>query len=245
MLHLEKKLMWVGGKKLPAGFKLKSKPDVVANRTESEGESDHARGATDVPGKQLEEEFIAKAHALQGSSVLLSKAHLRTLLQYIIQRLQNSPEVASTEKKRGAGGPKAKSRRGAGSERSALRAASGEPKKPKNAFLFFTMEQRSKEKENPTGMPMFATLGEQWRKMDEAQRQPYKEKQEEDKVRYEREIAAFKAAGKETAREKERRDKGLAKSPPNNRKSNGERDTAAAATGGARSDSPPNVEELD
>ena len=104
------------------------------------------------------------------------------------------------------GGPKPGTKRALAMER----AASGEPKRPMNAYMHFASEARAGMKAaNPdAGAGALSTLmSAKWREMDDAEKQPYVAKAEAQKAEYEEAMAAFIAANGETVKQKARREK--------------------------------------
>ena len=90
-------------------------------------------------------------------------------------------------------GPKPGTKRALAMER----AASGEPKRPMNAYMHFAAEVRASMKAaNPeASVSMLSTLmSGKWREMDDAGKQPYVTKAESQKVEYEEAMAAFLTA---------------------------------------------------
>ena len=72
------------------------------------------------------------------------------------------------------------------------------PKRPKNAFMFFQLEKQKEVREkNPdiAQKDIFKVLGDQWKALSEAKKQPYYEMNEEDKKRYEDQLESYKKNG--------------------------------------------------
>ncbi|KAI3652447.1 hypothetical protein MP228_000980 [Amoeboaphelidium protococcarum] len=68
------------------------------------------------------------------------------------------------------------------------------PKKALSAFMFFSKDNRDKIKAKyPTKSfgEIGKQVGEEWNKLSEAQKAPYAKKAEQDKVRYEKELALY------------------------------------------------------
>lgn len=69
------------------------------------------------------------------------------------------------------------------------------PKKALNGFMFFAKDKReSIVQENPEAKPTEITklMGEAWRGMSDAEKQPYLDMRDKDKIRYEKEMAKYK-----------------------------------------------------
>jgi len=79
-----------------------------------------------------------------------------------------------------------------------------QPKRPVGgAFGVFSSEQRSDFMEKCKGQAMTAVskmAGEAWKKMTEAQKAPYQKKYEQAKVKFDKDMAAFLAAGGEVVK---------------------------------------------
>ena len=88
------------------------------------------------------------------------------------------------------------------------------PKKPKSAYIYFSIKNRTQVKEE-TGATSIGEiskeLGSRWRSMDEAQKAEYIEMQKEDKERYDNEIQSYEKPSIEELKE-------LAKKPKPKRK---------------------------
>ncbi|KAJ3032528.1 Non-histone chromosomal protein 6 [Rhizophlyctis rosea] len=72
------------------------------------------------------------------------------------------------------------------------------PKKPLSAFIIFSNENRNRIKEeNPSAefRDIGRLLGNAWKEITETEKEKYNKKAEQDKVRYERENAAYQAGG--------------------------------------------------
>lgn len=72
------------------------------------------------------------------------------------------------------------------------------PKRGLSAYLFFASDIRPQLRaQYPTdAFPLISSkIGELWKQLDPSQKQPYEEKAEADKKRYERELEAYKANG--------------------------------------------------
>lgn len=68
------------------------------------------------------------------------------------------------------------------------------PKRGKSSFIYFSTEFRSKvQAENPTlgTQELSKILGARWGNMTDLEKQPYRDLQDQDKLRYEREKAAY------------------------------------------------------
>jgi len=66
-----------------------------------------------------------------------------------------------------------------------------------NAYMFFANTERSKTKlENPemNNKDIIKNIGEKWRGMDDDEKQPYKDKAEDDKWRYKKEKNDYEKA---------------------------------------------------
>jgi hypothetical protein len=71
--------------------------------------------------------------------------------------------------------------------RSAKRAKPEGPKRAKTAFFFFSDEKRDEVKEklgNPSIGQLGKALGEAWKSLSDAEKQPYNDMAEDDKKRY-------------------------------------------------------------
>jgi hypothetical protein len=71
-----------------------------------------------------------------------------------------------------------------------------EPKRSSTAYIHFSKENRERVvKENPDldTRKIMAKLGEEWKKLGEKQKKKYDKKAKDDKVRYEKEMAEYKA----------------------------------------------------
>lgn len=70
------------------------------------------------------------------------------------------------------------------------------PKRGTPAYIFFMKEKREEIcKKNPTvksATEIAALVGEEWKKLTPSQKAPYEKKAEADKLRYQKEIAAYK-----------------------------------------------------
>lgn len=72
----------------------------------------------------------------------------------------------------------------------------GEPKNPRNAYIFFSNDERSKVKaENPDMAPklVMTELGKRWNDLPKDDRSKYEELAENDRARYEKEKTAWEA----------------------------------------------------
>ncbi|KAJ1676823.1 Non-histone chromosomal protein 6 [Spiromyces aspiralis] len=68
------------------------------------------------------------------------------------------------------------------------------PKRPLSAYMFFSQEFRARVKsQNPeaTFGQIGKILGEMWRNMADEQKSPFTQKAQQDKARYNKEMAAF------------------------------------------------------
>lgn len=71
-----------------------------------------------------------------------------------------------------------------------------EPRKPKTAFIFFNLKFRTKLKEAEPTLTIPETakrLGAMWRELTDQEKEPYVKMHAEDKIRYQKEIAAYRA----------------------------------------------------
>ena len=124
----------------------------------------------------------------------------------------DAPKVKKTKGKRSkseAGGKRAKAK--------AAREASGEPKRPSNAFMLFSNATRPALKAEQPGLSMGEfgkLLGERYRELSEEDKKHWQSLADADKVRYEEELAVFKANGGVTQAEQKRKDKGLQPKAP-------------------------------
>ncbi|KAI8923664.1 high mobility group box domain-containing protein [Entophlyctis helioformis] len=81
-----------------------------------------------------------------------------------------------------------------GAKRTRAKKDPNAPKKPLSAFMIFSQENRAKIKEdNPEASfgEIGKLLGAAWRELSEKGKQVYNEKAEEDKGRYERDVASY------------------------------------------------------
>lgn len=72
------------------------------------------------------------------------------------------------------------------------------PKRPITAYFFFAGDVRPEIRKDNPDMPIteVATLiGQRWRKLDDEDKVPYEEQASKDKVRYERQMAAYNKNG--------------------------------------------------
>jgi len=75
-------------------------------------------------------------------------------------------------------------------------AAPVQPKRATNAYLHFAAEKRAEYKKPEMTAPQVAkALGDVWRDLSDAEKEPYMTRAANDKKRYEEELAAFKEAG--------------------------------------------------
>jgi len=73
-----------------------------------------------------------------------------------------------------------------------------QPKRGLSAYMFFANEQRDKVREDNPGIKFGEVgkkLGEQWKSLNDKQKEPYDAKAKADKQRYEEEKAAYTAGG--------------------------------------------------
>ena len=68
------------------------------------------------------------------------------------------------------------------------------PKRPQTAYFYFLADFREKHKgvQLKEGEKIPSLAGQAWQKMSKKEKDPYLEKVEEDRKRYEREMAAYK-----------------------------------------------------
>ena len=70
-----------------------------------------------------------------------------------------------------------------------------QPKRGKSAFMFFSIETRPKLVKSKPDLAFGEygkLIGEQWKKLSDAEKKPYSKLAAKDKARYEKEMAAYK-----------------------------------------------------
>ncbi|KAI9492702.1 HMG box protein [Zychaea mexicana] len=88
------------------------------------------------------------------------------------------------------GDAKTSKRAGAGEKKKRSKKDPNAPKRGLSAYMFFSQENRTQiQQENPDAAfgQIGKLLGEKWKSMDDDQKQPYKDKAEADRKRYEAE----------------------------------------------------------
>ena len=114
--------------------------------------------------------------------------------------LLTKPKRASGKRKpkgEGGGAPRAGTKKAAAAERAAARAASGEPKRPTNAYMTFAGEVRETVKEANPGASMgelSKLLGEKWKGMSDEEKLPYTSKADAAKAAYDEAMVEFRKA---------------------------------------------------